>query len=124
MQEVSKHLPHLSHPQASVLALYSFATVMVQSCDQSRVAAFLALVLEKKENTVRQQLREFCYEVQHAGGALCRAVPECGLSRLRLAGGLDRLGGEHAWRLASRLGSFAAAGGICRPPRLAGDPLG
>lgn len=73
-EEVSTHLPHLSKPQAQVLALYSFGLVMVRTCGQSQVAAFLAGLSEQKENTVRQRLREFCYEASAKRGAPRQAV--------------------------------------------------
>ena len=56
---VAIHLPHLSQPQATVLAFWSFGMVLVGSCGQTTVASFLAQLLPKKENTVRQQLREW-----------------------------------------------------------------
>jgi hypothetical protein len=56
---VSTCLPHLSRPQATVLAAWSFAVVMVGACGRSTVAAFLAPLLHKKDDAVRQQLREW-----------------------------------------------------------------
>ena len=61
-QTVSRELPGLSRTQARVLALWSFGMVLAQSCGQSSVAAVLALLLGKRANTVRQQLREWCYD--------------------------------------------------------------
>jgi hypothetical protein len=65
---VTTHLPHLSKPQATVLALWSVGMVLARSCALSAVSAFLARGLERKPNTVRQQLREFCYEAQAKRG--------------------------------------------------------
>ena len=59
MRTVTTKMPHLSKPQAVVLAMWSFGMVMTGCCGLSTVAVFLALVLGKKENTVRQQLREW-----------------------------------------------------------------
>ena len=59
---VTTHMPHLSKPQARVLALWSLGMVLARSCALSAVSLFLAQGLERKPNTVRQQLREFCYE--------------------------------------------------------------
>jgi hypothetical protein len=59
---VTTHLPHLSKPQATVLALWSVGMVLARSCALSAVSVFLAHGLGRKPNTVRQQLREFCYE--------------------------------------------------------------
>lgn len=52
-------MPHLSQPQAVVLALWSFGMVMSKSCGLSTVASFIASLLGQKENTVRQRLREW-----------------------------------------------------------------
>jgi len=67
-EEVTRHLPHLSKPQAAVLALWSVGMVLARSCALTAVSLFLAQGLERKSNTVRQQLREFCYEAQAKRG--------------------------------------------------------
>jgi len=59
---VTTPMPHLSKPQAPVLALWSVGMILARSCALSAVSTFLARGLERKPNTVRQQLREFCYE--------------------------------------------------------------
>src|SRR6266851_2665809 len=59
---IQAHLPHLSKPQATVLALWSLGMVLARSCALTAVSAFLGMWLGRKENTVRQQWREFCYE--------------------------------------------------------------
>src|SRR3954470_2657934 len=56
---VSTHLPHLSRPQLTVLAAWSWAMVLTQSCGRTAVAALLAAVWGQSENTVRQRLREW-----------------------------------------------------------------
>lgn len=56
---LTRHLPHLSKPQARVLALWSFGMVMAQSSGLTTVATFLAHLLDQKPNTVRQRLREW-----------------------------------------------------------------
>jgi hypothetical protein len=61
-------LPHLSKPQAAVLALWSLGMVLARSCALTAVSTFLAAGLERKANTVRQQLREFCYEAKAKRG--------------------------------------------------------
>ena len=68
IKTVLTHMPHLSKPQATVLALFSFGIVMVRSCGLSTVASFLANLLGKKENTIRQQLREWYYDDQAKKG--------------------------------------------------------
>jgi hypothetical protein len=59
---VSEHLPILSKPQATVLALWSFGMAVVKSCALTTVMLFLAALLKVKENTMRQRLREWCYD--------------------------------------------------------------
>jgi hypothetical protein len=62
------YLPQLSKPQATVLALWSVGMVLARSCALTAVAAFLAVWLRRQEQTVRQQLREFCYEAKAKRG--------------------------------------------------------
>jgi hypothetical protein len=57
---VTSHMPHLSKPQAAVLALWSLGMVLARSCALTAVSLFLAKGLDRKANTVRQQLREWC----------------------------------------------------------------
>ena len=72
-------LAPLSKPQATVLALWSLGMVLARSCALTAVSAFLATWLGRKEPTVRQQLREFCYEATaKRGSARCAlAVEPC-----------------------------------------------
>ncbi len=72
---IQTHLPHLSKPQATVLALWSLGMVLARSCALTAVSAFLAPWLGRKENTVRQQLREFCYEAAAKRGTDRCALP-------------------------------------------------
>jgi len=65
---VTTHMPHLSKPQATVLALWSLGMVLAHSCALTAVSLFLAKGLERKPNTVRQHLREFCYEAKAKRG--------------------------------------------------------
>jgi hypothetical protein len=57
--EVSTHFPHLSQPQAAVLALWSFGIVLARCCTLPAVANILSPLLQKSFNTVRQRLREW-----------------------------------------------------------------
>jgi hypothetical protein len=57
---IRTYLPHLSRPQATVLALWSLGLVLARSCALSAVGTRLATWLDRQEQTVRQQLREFC----------------------------------------------------------------
>ena len=72
---VTTYLPHLSKPQATVLALWSIGMVLARSCALSAVSLFLAVGLGRKPNTVRQQLREFCYEAKAKRGGSRQALP-------------------------------------------------
>jgi len=74
IEVVTTHLPHLSKPQAAVLALWSVGMVLARSCALSAVSEFLAKGLERKPDTVRQQLREFCYEAKAKRGKPRRAL--------------------------------------------------
>jgi hypothetical protein len=62
------HLPHLSKPQATVLALWSLGMVLARSCALTAISVWLATMLQRQENTVRQQLREWCYEAEAKRG--------------------------------------------------------
>jgi hypothetical protein len=53
---VSTYMPHLSQPQARVLALWSYGIAMTRSCGRLTVATFLALLLGQKVATVEQRL--------------------------------------------------------------------
>jgi uncharacterized membrane protein YedE/YeeE len=56
-QELSSHMPHLSKPQAAVLAMWSYGMALTRTCSCYTIALFLALLLQRKMYTVRQQLR-------------------------------------------------------------------
>jgi hypothetical protein len=71
---IRTHLPQLSGPQATVLALWSLGMVLARSCALTAVAVFLAAWLRRKEQTVRQQLREFCYEAEAKRGSQRQAL--------------------------------------------------
>ena len=68
------HFPHLSKPQAKVLALWSLGLVVARSGALSAVSVLLAQWLDRKPNPVRQQLREFCYEAPAKRGEDRREV--------------------------------------------------
>ena len=65
---VSRHLSHLSRPQAGVLALWSLGMVLTGSCGLSQVSTMLALVLGQPEETLRQRLREWYYPAADKAG--------------------------------------------------------
>lgn len=72
--EVAVHLPHLRWPEVTVLALWSLGMVLARSCGLSAVATVLAVGLGTKENTARQQLREWCYDARDKKGAQRREL--------------------------------------------------
>ena len=65
---LSSHLPQLSKPQASVLACWSFAVVMLKSVGMTQVSVWLGLLLGGKVWAWRQKLREWCYDAQDKKG--------------------------------------------------------
>ncbi|MEO8955766.1 MAG: transposase [Ktedonobacteraceae bacterium] len=65
---MSSHLPHLSRPQAAVLALWSLGMVLTGSCGLSQVSGLLALLLDQKEETLRQRFREWYYPAKDKAG--------------------------------------------------------
>jgi Transposase DDE domain len=71
---IHTHLPMLSKPQALVLALWSLGMVLARSWALSAVSVWLASWLKRQENTVRQQLREWCYEAAAKRGAQRQAL--------------------------------------------------
>ena len=90
--EVTTHLPHLSHPQATVLALWSVGRILARSCALTAVANLLATGQGRKANSVRQQVREWCYEAEAKRGTKRQALEvESGFAPL-LGWGLS--GGE------------------------------
>src|SRR6266516_3547320 len=65
---VSMHLPHLSRPQARVLAVWSFGMVLAKSCGIISVVTILAPLLKESESTLRQRLREWSYPSKRKKG--------------------------------------------------------
>lgn len=71
---VSTNLPHLSKPQATVLALWSFGIALTRSCGRSTVATFLALLLNQKVATLEQRLYEWCLDAPDKAGHKRRSL--------------------------------------------------
>jgi Transposase DDE domain len=71
---IMHHLSHLSKPQAPVLALWSFGMVLARSCALTAVSSLLAAGMQRKEDTVRQQLREWYYDVRRKRGSQRQAL--------------------------------------------------
>ena len=74
VETVSIHMPHLSRPVATVLALWSFGMVTAQSCGLTSVTGLLAELLQQRENTVRQRLREWYRDAEDKRGAQRRQL--------------------------------------------------
>jgi len=68
-QTVATRLPHLSQPQARVLALWSYGMLLARSCALSSVTLVLSALLCQNPQTLRQRLREFYYAKQDKAGA-------------------------------------------------------
>jgi hypothetical protein len=71
---IMQHLPHLSKPQAAVLALWSLGMVLARSCALTAVSAMLAAVWGWQEATIRQRLREWYYEATAKRGTARRTL--------------------------------------------------
>lgn len=71
---VRSQLPHLSQPQATVLALWSLGMVLARSCALTAVSLLLAGWLGREPNTLRQRLREFLYDRTDKRGAQRQAL--------------------------------------------------
>src|SRR5262245_43952680 len=72
---IMQHLPHVSKPQATVLALWSVGMVLAQSCALTAVSAIIAAVAGRKENTLRQRLREWYDEAAAKRGTQRQVLP-------------------------------------------------
>ncbi len=66
--EVATHLSHLSKPQATVLALWSYGIALTRSCGRTTVATFLALLVQCKVGSMEHRLREWCYAADAKAG--------------------------------------------------------
>src|SRR4029434_4538216 len=74
IDRVSTHMPHLSVPQAYVLALWSYGIALTRSCGRLTVATFLAWLLGQQVDTVEQRLYEWCCPAAHKAGAKRQSV--------------------------------------------------
>ena len=72
--QVSTHLPHLSRPQACVLALWSYAMIFARSCGTTLCGAWLAELVGGSEEAWRQRLREWYYDATDKTGEHRRQI--------------------------------------------------
>ena len=68
-QLVSTRLPHLSAPQATVLALWSFGIVLAQSCGLTTVVVMLSYLLDISPSSLRERLRDWYRDGKDKRGA-------------------------------------------------------
>ncbi|HEY9015454.1 MAG TPA: transposase, partial [Gemmatimonadales bacterium] len=61
-------MPHLTKPQATVLALWSFGIACTRSSGRGTVATFLALLLGQKVASIEQRLYEWCLDAPDKSG--------------------------------------------------------
>ena len=82
---VSTNLPHLTKPQATVLALWSFGIAFTRCCGRGTVATFLALLLNDKLANIEQRLYEWCLDAPDKAGSNRQAldVTSCFVPLLR-----------------------------------------
>ena len=73
-QVVTKELPHLSKPQATVLALWSFGLVLAGACGTTLVAQVLATRMGCNVAAVRQRLREWYWDAEAKCGPKRQAL--------------------------------------------------
>jgi hypothetical protein len=72
---IMQHLPQLSKPQARVLALWSLGMVLARSCALRAGNPLLANGRQRQEQTVRQPLRDWYYDVGRKRGAQRQVLP-------------------------------------------------
>jgi hypothetical protein len=68
-ESVSTAFAHLSQPQATVLALWSYGIILARSCGITVVSATLAAQIGCSEASLVQRLREWCYAAADKRGA-------------------------------------------------------
>jgi len=68
------NLPHLTRPQARVLAMWSYSLILTKRIGVTSNANFLSSYLGQDENTLRQRLREWYWEAEQKRGAKRREL--------------------------------------------------
>jgi len=97
LMTIMPHLPHLSQPQATVLAWGSFGMGLARSCALTAVSSFVAKGMQRKEQTVRQQLRAWECAPPRKRGPKRQALHVETCCPVLLAGGLRWWQGPN-WR--------------------------
>jgi len=76
--QVATQFSHLSKPQATVLALWSFGIVLAGSCAQTTVVSFLLPWAGRSFSTTRQRLREWLWDANDKAGRRRRQLEVMG----------------------------------------------
>ncbi len=66
--QVSSRFPHLSKPQAGVLAVWSYGMIVAKTCGLTTVALTLALILHQRAPSIEQRFREWLYDAEDKRG--------------------------------------------------------
>ena len=72
---IQAHMPHLSKPQATVLALWSLGMVLARSCALTAVSAFLATWLQRKSRLCASSCVSFAMRPRPNVGPLAAPSP-------------------------------------------------
>jgi len=120
-QEVSTAFAHLSKPQVWGLVLWSAGIALSGTAGITQISALLALVLEQKEQTVFQRLREWYLEAKQKSGKKRRELDVTSCFGPLLA--LDRASvGEREAADGARLGCHHSFGALDHFVDQRGDP--
>jgi hypothetical protein len=71
---VSTNMPHLSTPQARMLAWWSYGIALTRCCGRLTVATFLALLLDHTVANIEQRLYEWCLDAPAKAGTQRQAL--------------------------------------------------
>jgi hypothetical protein len=60
--EITRHFSHVAGALVTVLVAYVYGVLVLQHCDQIRIATFLGALWRESFHNIRQRLRELTYE--------------------------------------------------------------
>jgi|GEM_PF-2166448 len=114
--EVSTAFAHLSKPQIWGLVLWSAGIALSGAAGITQISALLALVLEQKEQTVFQHLREWYLDAKHKSGPKRREleVTSCFAPLLCWIVRLWEKGNRHMVLVLDATSASGNAGPFCR----------
>ena len=113
-EEVSSAFAHLSKAQVRGLVLWSAGMALTGSSGISQISALLAQVLEQKEGTVFQRLREWYLDAPHKRGDHRRELDVSRCFAPLLCWIVQRWAGEER-RLALDASTDSGTAGRCSP---------